>query len=71
MSDPTEAKVAGEKDPSLTHGIFLVGALLFLAGAILPLLAVNRAKKNPSSSRAGKLRIIRLFRNEGSRRLNG
>jgi len=39
MSDPTEAKVADEKDSSLTHGIFLVGALLFLAGAILPLLA--------------------------------
>src|SRR5579864_6636479 len=41
MSDPTEAKVADEKDPSLTHGIFLVGALLFLAGAILPLIATG------------------------------
>jgi proton glutamate symport protein len=39
MSDPTEAKVAGEKDPFPLRIFFLLGALLFFVGAILPLLA--------------------------------
>jgi len=39
MSDPTEPKVADEKDPFLIRGVSVGGALLFLAGAILPLLA--------------------------------
>jgi len=39
MSDSTEPKVADEKDPFLIRGVSVGGALLFLAGAILPLLA--------------------------------
>ncbi len=41
MSDPTEAKLADERDSSLTRGISLLGILLFLAGVILPLLATG------------------------------
>jgi Na+/H+-dicarboxylate symporter len=39
MSNPTETKVAREKDSSLIRGFSLLGILLFLSGAILPLLA--------------------------------
>jgi len=39
MSDPIEPKVADGKDPFLIRGVSVGGALLFLAGAILPLLA--------------------------------
>ncbi len=39
MSDSTEAKVGHEKDPALTRNVSLLGALIFLAGALLPLLA--------------------------------
>ena len=43
MSDPTETKVAREKDSSLISGFSLLGILLFLTGAILPLLATGHA----------------------------
>ncbi len=41
MRDLTEAKVADEKDSLLPRTVSLLGALLFLAGAILPLLATG------------------------------
>ncbi len=41
MTDSTEKKSQDETDPSLTHGIPLAGILLFLTGAILPLLATG------------------------------
>src|SRR5512137_1551959 len=41
MSDPTEAKVTDEKDPFPPRTVALLGALLFLAGAMLPLFATG------------------------------
>jgi proton glutamate symport protein len=43
MSDPTQAKVADEINPTLPRAVSLLGTLLFLAGAILPLLTTDHA----------------------------